>query len=277
MIKGKNQEDALNLSPLPLAVFVADAQGTIRSWNRACEKLAGHSAAEMHGHPLGELLQFDDPNGQVSIRDRVDSDSVGQLICADGRRLPVRVTVAPQSLDPDHSGCFSIIVIPRGGTAPSRYSLIQDLPVNDIIEGLPCVFYVIDQSGRLLLWNHQLEDALEMDSAELPTVEVKYFFEESERTYIVQKILDALENGASYHEAEVVGKHGKRTSFLFHCARTSLGSLPVIFGTGLDITARKKKGTGHLRQRERDRHHLLRRPEEPHRVRESGLRAHHRL
>jgi diguanylate cyclase (GGDEF)-like protein/PAS domain S-box-containing protein len=240
MIKGKNQEDALNLSPLPLAVFVADAQGTIRSWNRACEKLAGHSAAEMHGHPLGELLQFDDPNGQVSIRDRVDSDSVGQLICADGRRLPVRVTVAPQSLDPDHSGCFSIIVIPRGGTAPSRYSLIQDLPVNDIIEGLPCVFYVIDQSGRLLLWNHQLEDALEMDSAELPTVEVKYFFEESERTYIVQKILDALEDGASSHEAEVVGKHGKRTSFLFHCARTSLGSLPVIFGTGLDITARKK-------------------------------------
>jgi diguanylate cyclase (GGDEF)-like protein/PAS domain S-box-containing protein len=79
-----------------------------------------------------------------------------------------------------------------------------------------------------------------MDSAELPTIEVKYFFDESERTYIVQKIMDALENGSSFHEAELVGRHGKRTSFLFHCARTSLGSLPVIFGTGLDITARKQ-------------------------------------
>jgi diguanylate cyclase (GGDEF)-like protein/PAS domain S-box-containing protein len=243
MMKGKNQEDALNLSPLPLAVFVADAQGTIRSWNRACEKLAGYTAAEMHGRSLGELVQFDDPGPigkTLSIRDRVDSDSVGNLICADGRRMPVRVTVAPQSLDPDQPGCFSVIVVPRGGTAPSRYSLIQDLPVNDIIEGLPCVFYVIDQSGRLLLWNHQLEDALQMESAELPTIEVKYFFDESERTYIVQKILDALENGSSCHEAELVGRHGKRTSFLFHCARTSLGSLPVIFGTGLDITARKQ-------------------------------------
>jgi PAS domain-containing protein len=34
--------------------------------------------------------------------------------------------------------------------------------VADIIEGLPCVFYVIDQSGHLLLWNRQLEEALEM-------------------------------------------------------------------------------------------------------------------
>jgi diguanylate cyclase (GGDEF)-like protein/PAS domain S-box-containing protein len=233
----------VNLSPLPLAVFVVDAQGTVRSWNRACEKLAGYTAAEMRGRLLEELVQFDDPDpgGKVlSIGDRVDSDSVGNLLCADGRRLPVRVTAARQSYEPEQPGCYSIIVVPRGATAPSRYSLIQDLPVNDIIEGLPCVFYVIDQSGRLLLWNHQLEEALEMESAELPTVEVKYFFDEAERTYIVRKILDAMESGSSFHEAELVGKNGKRTSFLFHCARTSLGSLPVIFGTGLDITARKK-------------------------------------
>jgi diguanylate cyclase (GGDEF)-like protein/PAS domain S-box-containing protein len=241
MMESKDQEEALNLSPLPLAVFVADAKGTIQSWNRACEKLAGYSATEMRGRPLEELVQFDDDGvPPPTIQDRVDSDSVGCLSCADGRRVPVRVTVAPQSLDPDQPGSFSVIVIPRGATAPSRYSLIQDLPVNDIIEGLPCVFYVIDQSGRLLLWNHQLEDALEMESAELPTIEVKYFFDESERAYIVQKILDALEQGSSFHEAELIGKKGKRTSFLFHCARTSLGSLPVIFGTGLDITARKQ-------------------------------------
>lgn len=244
MIAGKDhEEDALNLSPLPLAVFVADADGAIVSWNRACEKLAGYSAAEIRGRALEDLVQFDDADAEgtpVSLRARVDMDSVGCLVCADGRRLPVRVTVAPQSLDTDERGCFSIIVVPRGATAPSRYSLIQDLPVNDIIEGLPCVFYVIDQSGRLLLWNHQLEDALEMESAELPTIEVKYFFDPDERAYIVQKILDALEEGSSSHEAELIGKKGKRTTFLFHCARTSLGSLPVIFGTGLDITARKQ-------------------------------------
>ncbi|MGZ5202895.1 MAG: sensor domain-containing protein, partial [Telluria sp.] len=241
----------MNLHPLPLAVFVADARGVIMSWNRACEKLAGYSAAEMRGRTLHQLVEFEDSHAPgLSLRAMVDSDSVGNLVCADGRRLPVRVTVAPQSLDVEQPGSFSVIVVPRAGTAPSRYSLIQDLPVNDIIEGLPCVFYVIDQSCRLLLWNHQLEDALEMASEELPTVEVKYFFDEAERAEIVQKILDAFEHGSSHHEAEVIGRHGKRTSFLFHCARTSLGSLPCVVGTGLDITSRKR--TEHiLRVRER--------------------------
>jgi diguanylate cyclase (GGDEF)-like protein/PAS domain S-box-containing protein len=232
-------------------VFVADVHGRITSWNRACEKLAGYTAEDIRGRTLGDLVEFDDAAGRdASILARVDIDSTGSLVCADGRRLPVRVTVAPQTLDTGHHGSFSIVVVPRGVTAPSRYSLIQDLPVNDIIEGLPCVFYVIDQSGRLLLWNHQLEEALEMDSAELPTVEVKYFFDPAERAYIVQKILNAFDSGGSYHEAELVGKHGKRTSYLFHCCRTSLGSLPCIFGTGLDISARKQ--TEHvLRVRER--------------------------
>jgi PAS domain S-box-containing protein len=102
------------------------------------------------------------------------------------------------------------------------------------------VFYVVDQSGHLLLWNHQLEDALEMPSEELPTIEVKYFFDESHRAAIVQKILDAFEHGSSMHEAELIGRNGKRTSYLFQCARTSVGSLPCVFGTGLDITMRKE-------------------------------------
>jgi diguanylate cyclase (GGDEF)-like protein/PAS domain S-box-containing protein len=241
----------VNLSPLPLAVFVADARGEITSWNRACEKLAGYPAAEMRGRTLADLVEFDDAGNQdASIQARADRDSTGTLVCADGRRVPVRVTVAPQSLDLEHAGTFSVIVVPRGATAPSRYSLIQDLPINDVIEGLPCVFYVIDQSGRLLLWNQQLEEALEMDSAELPTIEVKYFFDASERAYIVQKILDAFEHGGSFHEAELIGKHGKRTTYLFQCARTSLGNLPCVFGTGLDITARKQ-AEHTLRVRER--------------------------
>jgi diguanylate cyclase (GGDEF)-like protein/PAS domain S-box-containing protein len=160
------------------------------------------------------------------------------------------VTVAPQSLDPDRPGTFSVIVIPRAGPTLARYALIQDLPVGDIIEGLPCVFYVIDQSGHLLLWNRLLEDALEMSSEELPTSNVSVFFDEKDRPHIVKKILDAFEHGHSSHEAELIGRHGKRTSLLFHCARTSLGELPVIFGTGLDISARKQTEQG-LRVRDR--------------------------
>jgi len=240
----------VNLSPLPLAVFVVDATGTITSWNRACEKLAGYGAADIRNRSLDKIIAFDTPATVSWIGERVNEDATGDLICADGHRVPVRVTVAPQSLDPDQPGGYSVIVVPRAGLAPTRYALIQDLPIADIIEELPCVFYVIDQSGHLLLWNHQLEEALEMASEELPTLNVKNFFDAREREKIVDKILEAFERGSSSHEAELVGQKGRRTSFLFHCAKASLGSLPVVFGTGLDISARKEAERG-LRVRER--------------------------
>ena len=241
----------MNLSPLPLAVFVVDASGTIASWNKACEKLAGCTAADIRNQKLEHVIEFDDAGmPPLSIAERAEIDSTGYLRGADGRQLPVRITIAPQSLDPDQPGTYSVIVIPRAGLESTRYALIQDLPTADIIEGLPCVFYVIDQSGHLLLWNHQLEMALEMTTEEMPTTDVQYFFDEKDRPEIVQKIREAFESGHSSHEAELIGKHGKRTSLLFHCARTSLGDLPVIFGTGLDISARKQTEQG-LRVRER--------------------------
>ncbi|BDT60470.1 hypothetical protein MasN3_39640 [Massilia varians] len=241
----------MNLSPLPLAVFVVDAVGTVTSWNKACEKLAGYGAGEIQGMPLDRMVEFDDPPGPTPcMAARADAEHAGVLKTADGRRLPVRITVAPQSFDSATSGTYSIILIPRTGQFPARYALIQDLPVADILESLPCVFYVIDQSGHLLLWNHQLEEALEMDAEELPTSNVQHFFDEKERPLVVAKILAAFDGGGSTHEAELVGKHGKRTPYLFRCSLAHLGTLPVVFGTGMDITARKQAEIG-LRVRER--------------------------
>ena len=245
----------MNLTPLPLAVFVVDASGAVASWNKACEKLAGYTAADIRNQSLERLIEFDDIPGlplakPMSIAERAELDSSGYLCCANGNRMPVRVTIAPQALDPEQPGNFSVIVVPRSAQLPTRYALIQDLPVADIIEGLPCVFYVIDQSGHLLLWNRLLEETLEMSSEELPTMSVQYFFEEKDRADILQKILHAFEQGSSSHEADLIGKQGKRTTLLFHCARTNLGDLPCIFGTGLDITARKQSELG-LRVRER--------------------------
>jgi diguanylate cyclase (GGDEF)-like protein/PAS domain S-box-containing protein len=158
--------------------------------------------------------------------------------------------VARQTLEPGHPESYTVIVISRGGMAAPRYALVQDVQVADLIEVLPCVFYVIDQSRRLLLWNHLLEQALELSSEDMPTDDVLSFFDERDRSRIVQRIAEAFERGSSAHEAEMIGRHGKRTSLLFHCARTSLGGLPCVFGTGLDISLRKQAEHG-MRLRER--------------------------
>lgn len=241
----------MNLSPSPLAVFVVDEAGVISGWNKACETLTGYAAAEIKGMPLGHLVQFDEPPGSpprmaARVEAETEAETEGFLKCADGRRIPVRVLVAPQSLAPDGAGNFSVVLIPLPGQRLPRYAVIQDLPVADIIEALPCVFYVIDRSGHLLLWNHQLEQALEMQADELLTTNVQCFFDERDRPEIMEKILHVFDGGGSSHEAQMVGKHGKRTSFLFQCNLSSLGNIPCVFGTGLDITLRKQAEHGLL-------------------------------
>jgi len=241
----------MSLHPLPLAVFVVDAGGAIVSWNKGCEKLAGHTAADIGGSHLADLIAFDDPHTATRpIEALIDAESTGTLYCINGHALPVRITIARQPPAAGADPFYTVIVVARAGIAATRYALIQDLPVAELIEVLPCVFYVIDQSHRLLLWNHQLEQVLQRPSEEMPTDDVLWFFDEADRARVAQRIRESFEHGAASHEAEMVGKGGMRTSLLFHCARTSLGGLPCVFGTGLDISQRKRTEHG-LRVRER--------------------------
>ena len=247
----------MNHSPLPVAVFVVNAQGSIESWNQACADLAGYGAQTIRGSPIGRLLAFDRPAPAGAAPDSLpaaippfstctDTDATGQLLCYDGSRLPVRVTVARRDLDPTQPGSYSVIVLPLTHHLPRRYAMLQGLPMADIVEGLPCVFYVIDASGKLVLWNRQLEQVLGMSSDEIEAAEISSFFSARDQPIVRENIRLAFDEGRSSHEAELIGLHGKHTACLFHCVRTSLGALPCIFGTGLDISARKKNELGLL-------------------------------
>ncbi|MFD2366265.1 EAL domain-containing protein [Pseudoduganella sp. GCM10020061] len=230
----------MNPFSFPIAVFVIDEEGRIQSWNKACEKMSGFSADEIRCQPLGQIVTPHQNTGTAPLKFDHDCDLDAWLTRKDGKSMPVHVTAARHVLDPDHPHSYSVIVIPKGEQPPASQQLIQDAPLLDIIEGLPCVFYVIDQSGHLLLWNRRLEEALEMDGEALPLVNVAAFFDERERADIENKIREAFVTGSSSHEAYLIGSKGKRTPFLFNCALMSLGSIPCIFGTGLDISAQKE-------------------------------------
>jgi diguanylate cyclase (GGDEF)-like protein/PAS domain S-box-containing protein len=242
----------VNHSPLPVAVLLINAQGSIESWNKACADLAGYGSAgtaDLQGAPLSCLLEFDQrPAGASTLpfATNDDTNATGTMLCRDGHKLAVRITVARQGHDPAHPGWYSIIVIPLSAAVPRRYALLNDLSLADIIEGLPCLFYVIDRNGRLVLWNHQLEAALGMTSDEISVCEVSSLFSRNDQPQIQEKIRLAFANGHSSHEAELVGKHGNHMACLFHCVRSTLGTTPCIVGTGLDISERKKSDLGLL-------------------------------
>jgi two-component system, cell cycle sensor histidine kinase and response regulator CckA len=88
----------------PLAIVTLDAEGRVKSWNRAAEQMFGWSAAEAVGHilpfvPAEGMQQF-----QQSVRRVFSGEAITGLQAErcrrDGRRVDVRVCAAP-TRDPD--------------------------------------------------------------------------------------------------------------------------------------------------------------------------------
>ena len=199
---------------------------------------------------MEDLVLFIDHPGELPLARRDDERNKAYLACKDGRRLAVCATVASNAPGTDTLCGFSIVLTPRSENLPSRYDLIEYLPVAQVIEGLPCVFYVVDRRGRLLLWNGALEEVLGMSSDELASHDVMEFFDVREHALIAEKISQALELGSSTVEAAIIGKNAKPRPFLFTCARSTIDDIPCVVGTGLDISARRDMELS-LRIRER--------------------------
>ena len=238
----------MTLFHLPLAAFVVNVNGEILHWNRACENITGYPGDHVRGQKIERFLELDPDAKAVLLGIGEDGIFSANLNRTDGQRVAVRVMLSAELLET--SPTFSLVLI---AAALPNASPIADLTIGGVIEELPGVFYVIDESFHLVLWNLQLEEALGMSAEEIRSAEVHHLFDAGERSAIVQKIAEAFEQGHSSVEAELVGSHGKRTPFLFHCARTTRAGRPCIFGTGLDISARKRAERS-LQVRERALH-----------------------
>jgi two-component system cell cycle sensor histidine kinase/response regulator CckA len=110
-----------------------------------------------------------------------------------------------------------------------------------IVETLPGVFYVCDESGRLLRWNKNMEEISQKSASELGQMTYGDLISPEDRSLAQQKIQETLQTGASSMEARVVSKQDKKNSlFLFTAARLQIGGRPGWVGVGIDISERKR-------------------------------------
>ncbi len=110
----------------------------------------------------------------------------------------------------------------------------------DLINSLPGAFYMLDASGRYLMWNKHLEDVLQRSGEEILHGRPLDFFEEPDRSLIKENIRKVFEAGESALEAAVVAKDGTKTPYYLTGRRIERNGEPVLIGLGIDITERKR-------------------------------------
>jgi diguanylate cyclase (GGDEF)-like protein/PAS domain S-box-containing protein len=109
-----------------------------------------------------------------------------------------------------------------------------------LVQSLPGIFYMMDTSGRFLLWNRNLESVLQRSSEEIARSHPLDFFEGNDRSLIEENIRKVFEFGETSVEAVLVAKNGAKMSYYFTGYRMERNGEQVLAGLGIDITERQR-------------------------------------
>jgi PAS domain S-box-containing protein len=204
------------------AIFSADMDGAITSWNGGAERIFGYAAQEVIGHPVSVLYLSGNVDEMPAILQRIRSgESVDHYETVrrhkDGSRISVSLTISPIR---DEAGLIiGASKIARDITEIKR--LIEREQVSraesrfrKLLEAAPDAIFEVDTQGKIILLNQAAEKMFGYDREEL-------------LGFNVDTLVPAAMRGA----------HGKRRSSYTNEPQTR----PM--GTGLELKAQRRDGS----------------------------------
>jgi PAS domain S-box-containing protein len=117
--------------------------------------------------------------------------------------------------------------------------LSEQLFSESIVNSLPGIFYLFDQTGKFLRWNKNFEQITGYSAEEIATLSPVDLFAGPEKEFIAQRIQEVFASGAADAEAHLVSRSGQRTPYYFTGVRIDSNDHRCLIGVGLDITERK--------------------------------------
>jgi PAS domain S-box-containing protein len=107
-----------------------------------------------------------------------------------------------------------------------------------IIDSVPGIFFVLDDGGYLVRWNHSLEEMNLLSKDDLDGMDSLRNIHEDDRQLIRDKINEAFTAGHSEMEGRIRTKDGIR-HFAFTGRKVDIHGTSYVIGSGIDVTARK--------------------------------------
>ncbi|MGC4100543.1 PAS domain S-box protein [Ferruginibacter sp.] len=109
-----------------------------------------------------------------------------------------------------------------------------------IINSLPGIFYLADQTPRLLRWNGALEEISGYNEAEIEVMTPITLFDPEDHTALRKGLERSYREGMADVEVNLLTKSGKKIPFYFTGVGVEYKGKPAVLGIGIDISERKK-------------------------------------
>jgi PAS domain S-box-containing protein len=252
----------IRTSPAPINLF--DATGTVIWGNDAVVDLLGlESRDRLVGRSIFEFVAPEDRyTAERELVEVVESKTpVGptemRLRRADGDTRDVRISTAPGRYRGEDIGQAVVIDVTELREVQAELERERRF-VEEAVDTLQDVFYVIDPGGELERWNDALVDVSGYTESEVREMEVEEFFVEEHVERVSESIAVAFAAGEDVLEATVVTKHGAEIPYEFRKRRLlEDGEVVGLVGIGRDVSARKMRDQ-HLRTVDHLLRHTLR-------------------
>ncbi len=109
---------------------------------------------------------------------------------------------------------------------------------SDLIESMPGIFYLYDESGRFLRWNRNFERVSGFSAEEIANMHPLDFFSSAEKPLLEERIARVFHEGEANIEATFVSKDGSSAPYFLTGRSIALGGERSLIGVGVDITER---------------------------------------
>lgn len=112
----------------------------------------------------------------------------------------------------------------------------------NIIDGMPGIFYLYDSNYTLRRWNSNHEVLLGFTTNELSGKPVRQFFKTDDTADRIVKEMDTImrDGGTSFFEGSLQHHKGHEIPFILSATRIQSDESFMLFGFGIDITDRKR-------------------------------------
>ena len=109
-----------------------------------------------------------------------------------------------------------------------------------IINSLPCVFYLVDESRHFIKWNKNLEIKSGYSAEEIANMDPLMLFQEKDRKLVEDKFKKIYKAGRSSLEFQALSKSGKTVPYYLTGDVVLLGTERYIAGIGFDVSELKQ-------------------------------------
>jgi PAS domain S-box-containing protein len=231
------------INSLPGVFYLQEITGEFIRWNKQFETVTGYTSEEIANiHSLDFFIEEDKKlilKKSMEVYTNGSASAEATILTKDGVSIPHYFT--GQYIEYMGRPCIIGTGIDITERKEASMQVLKEKELSEsIINSLPGIFYLFDDTGKYLRWNKNHETVPGYSNEEMQEMFPLDFFDESEKEIIKKRIEKVFSDGYADVEANFMAKDGQKTPYYFNGIRIEYEGRPCLMGVAFDISESKK-------------------------------------